>query len=71
MKPTGKYQLNSDIRNFTSHITYYSLMFLIAYTFKGQVHTFAGRVKIVETLILQDKCNIEIFLSPVYLLYMH
>ena len=27
-----------------SHITYYSLMFFIAYTFKGQVHVFAGRV---------------------------
>ena len=31
-----------------SHITYYSLMFFIAYTFKGQVHVFAGRVKIVS-----------------------
>ena len=30
-----------------SHITYYSLiMFFIAYTFKGQVLVFAGRVKI-------------------------
>ena len=31
-----------------SHITYYSLTFFIAYTFKGQVHVFAGRVKIVS-----------------------
>ena len=31
-----------------SHITYYSLMFFIAYTFKGQVHVFAGWVKIVS-----------------------
>ena len=45
-----------------SHITYYSLMFFIAYAFKGQVHVFAGRVNIVMSLILQDKCNIEIFL---------
>ena len=30
-----------------SHLTYYSLMFFIAYTFKGQVHVFAGQVKIV------------------------
>ena len=32
-------------------------MFFIAFTFKGQVHVFA-----VKTV--QDKCNIEIFLSP-------
>ena len=25
-----------------SYITYYSLMLFIAYTFKGQVHVFAG-----------------------------
>ena len=31
-----------------SQIIYYSLMFFIAYTFKGQVHVFAGRVKIVS-----------------------
>ena len=32
-----------------SHITYYySLMFFIAYAFKGQVHVFAGREKIVS-----------------------
>ena len=40
-----------------SHITYYSLMFFIAYAFKGQVHVFAGPVK-VESFVLQDKCNI-------------
>ena len=38
-------------------------MFFIAYTFKGQVHVFARRVKIVS-LVLQDKYNIEIFFSP-------
>ena len=37
---------------FMSHITYNSLMFSIAYAFKGQVHVFAGQEKI------------EIFLSP-------
>ena len=49
-----------------SHITYYSLMFFIAYTFIGQVHdiVFAGQVKICKSLVLQDKCNIEIFFSP-------
>ena len=31
-----------------TNIAYYSLMFFIAYTFKGQVHVFAGRVKIVS-----------------------
>ena len=31
-----------------SHITYYSLKLFIAYAFKGQVHVFAGRVKIVS-----------------------
>ena len=41
---------------------YYSLMFFIAYTFKGQVHVFARQVK-----ILSDKCNIEILLSPAYI----
>ena len=36
------------IRNFISHITYYSLMFFIAYALKGQVHVFTGRVKNVS-----------------------
>ena len=31
---------SSDIRNFIGHITYYSLVFFIAYAFKGQVHMF-------------------------------
>ena len=48
-------------------------MFFIAYAFKGQEHVFAGQVKIVshlscskncKSLVLQDKCNIEILLSP-------
>ena len=45
-----------------SHITYYSLVFFIAYAFEGQVHVFAGQVKLVS-LVLQDKCNIEIELQ--------
>ena len=36
-------------------------MFFIAYAFKGQVHVFAGRVKIVS-----HSSTIEIFLSPAY-----
>ena len=40
-------------------------MFFIAYAFKGQAHVFAGRMKIVSrSLVLQDKRNIEIVLSP-------
>ena len=31
-------------------MTYYSLMFFIAYAFKGHVHVFAGRVKGVSHL---------------------
>ena len=31
-----------------SRIIYYPLVFLIAYTLKGQVHVFAGRVKILS-----------------------
>ena len=31
------------IRNFISHITYYSLMFYSVYAFKGQVHVFADK----------------------------
>ena len=42
MNLTG-YHFNSDIGNFISHITYYSLMFFIVYTFKGQIHVFAGQ----------------------------
>ena len=44
----GKYYFGSGIRNFISHITYYSHMFFIAYTFKGKMHVFAGRMKIVN-----------------------
>ena len=40
-------------------------MFFIEYAFKGQVHVFAGRVKL-KSLALQGKSNIEIFLSPVH-----
>ena len=31
-----------------SYISYYCLMFFIAYAFKGQVHVFAGRMNIVS-----------------------
>ena len=39
-------------------------MLFIAHAFKGQVHVSAGREKNCKSLVLQDKCNIEIFLSP-------
>ena len=39
-------------------------MFFTANAFEGQVHVFAGQVKIVKSLVLQDKHNIQIFLSP-------
>ena len=39
-------------------------MLFIAYAFKGQVHVFTERVGNYKSLILLDKCNIEIFLSP-------
>ena len=42
------YHFSSDIRNFISRIPYYSLMIFIANAFKGQVHVFAGQVKIVS-----------------------
>ena len=37
-----------EIINRGSHVTYCSLMFFITYAFKGQVHKFAVRVKIVS-----------------------
>ena len=37
-------------------------MLFIAYASKGQMHVFAGQV-IIKSLVLQDKYNIEIFLS--------
>ena len=60
-----KYHFNSDIKNFISHITYYSIIFFIVYAFKGQVHVFAGQVKIVShssyrtSAILQYFCPLN------------
>ena len=48
-----------------SHIKYYSLMFFIAYAFKGQVHGFTGQVKIVShsscrtSAILKHYCPLQ------------
>ena len=40
-------------------------MFFIAYTAKGQVHVHVCRMsEKCKPLVVQDKCNIEIFLSP-------
>ena len=41
-------------------------MFFTAYAFKGQVRVFGGWVKIEKSLVLQDKRNIKMFLSPVW-----
>ena len=50
-----------------SHITYYSLVFFIARALKGQVHVLIYRTsENCKSLVLQDMCNIEIFLSPVW-----
>ena len=51
-----------------SHITYYSLMFSIAYTFKGQVPVFAGQVKIVSHLSCRTSAILK-YLCPLGALY--
>ena len=52
--------VNSFMNSYLCKNTYYTLMFFIAFAFKGQVHVCAGQVN-----VLQGKCNIENFLSPV------
>ena len=44
-----------------SRITYYSLMFFIAYTFKGQVYVFVGWVKIVSHLSCRTSTILKYF----------
>ena len=44
-----------------SHITYYSLMFFIAYAFKGQVHVFAGLVEIVSNSFCRTSAFLKYF----------
>ena len=61
----GKYHFNSDIRSFIYHITYYSLMFFIVYAFKGQVHVFAGQVKIVSHSSCRTSAILKYF-CPLY-----
>ena len=39
-------------------------MFFIAYTFKGQVHVFAGRVKIFSHSSCRTSAILKYFLSP-------
>ena len=55
----------SALRRITlgSHITYYSLIFFIAYSFKGQVPVFAGRVKIVSHSSCRTRAILKYF-SP-------
>ena len=50
------------------HITYYSLMFFIAYTFKEQVHVFAGHVKIVSHSSCRTSAILKYF-CPLYWIY--
>ena len=40
-------------------------MFFNAYAFKGQMHVCCRTNENCKRLVLQDKCNIEVFLSPV------
>ena len=49
-RPVGGVCRTSAFERLTqgSCITYYSLTFFIAYAFKGHVHVFAGRVKVVS-----------------------
>ena len=49
-RPVGQEYRTSAFERITqgSRITYYSLMFFIAHAFKGHVHVFAGRVKVVS-----------------------
>ena len=51
-----------------SHITYYTLMFFIAYAFKGQVHMFAGRVNIVSHSSCRT-CTVLKYVCPQDTLY--
>ena len=44
-------------------------MFYIAYTFKGQVHVFAGRVKIISHLSCRTS-TILIYFCPLLLLFL-
>ena len=67
--PVGRYR-TSALERIThgSQITYYSLMFFIAYTFKGQVHVFARQGIIVSHLSFRTSVIFKIFLSPDYTL---
>ena len=57
-------------------ITYYSLMFFIAYAFKGHVHAFAGRVKVVShsfcrtSAIFKYFCPLPWFLWNLAMIFM-
>ena len=51
-----------------SHIAYYSLMFFIAYAFKGQVHVFAGQVKILSHSSCRTSAILKYF-CPLMLLF--
>ena len=50
-----------------SHITYNSLVFFIAYAFKGQVHVFAGQVKIVSHSSCRTSAILKYFCPLIHL----
>ena len=45
-------------------MSYYSLMLFIVYPFKGKVHVFVGRVKIVSHSSRRTSAILKYFLSP-------
>ena len=50
-----------------SRITYYSLIFFIAYAFKGHVHAFAGRVKVLSQQSCRTSAIFKYFCPKSYL----
>ena len=65
------YQLNLErtSRGITggSNITYHCCMFFIAYAFKGQVHVFAGPVKIVSHSSCRTSAILKYFCPLIFL----
>ena len=62
--------ISSEIGRVGNHnITFYSLIFFIAYIFKGQVHVFARQVKIVSHSPCRTSATLKYFcpLNGVYL----
>ena len=60
-----KYYFSSGIRNFISHILPYALYCI---HFKDKC-TVCMTSESCKSLVFQDKCNIEIFLSPAMVIH--